>query len=101
MLLAKMKQQVAYIKANVTVAENNLQQDDLDRMTEHVKMYNCFAQTAFYQHLLALANKGRPQDGQDGKEPVSMREIELVLRLIFALAVHSNTSLDFAVKYPK
>ena len=100
MLLAKMKQQVAYIKANVTVAENNLQQDDLDRMTEHVKMYNCFAQTAFYQHLLALANKGRPHDGQDGREPVSMREIELVLRLIFALAVHSDTSLDFAVKHP-
>ena len=83
MLLVKMKQQLAYIRANVAVAENNLQQDDLDQMTEHVKMYNCFAQAPVYQHLLAMANKGRPKDGQDGREPVSMREIELVLRLIF------------------
>ena len=65
-------------------------------MTENVKMYNCWVPPVFYHELLHISNKNCDQD----EPPVTARELELNLHLIFLLAVY-GVSLNFAIQHKK
>ena len=65
-------------------------------MTKNVKMYNCWVPPVFYHELLHISNKNCDQD----EPPVTARELELNLHLIFLLAVY-GVSLNFAIQHKK
>jgi len=91
-LMDKMKSQVKLISHNVDNCEKNFHEDDHSRMTDNVKLYNCFAGNDFYHKLFEIANKNRPEN----EKAVTMREVELTLRLLFALGV-CRSSLSFVL----
>ena len=93
-LFADLKKQVSVVKTNIDNAKKNLSEDDKQRMSEHIQTFNCFMPMEFPHKLLQIANKIRPA----AEPPVVIREIELILRLIFSLAVYGK-SLDFLLKH--
>jgi hypothetical protein len=89
-----MKQQMIFLQNNVASAEQNLSSDDQEQMTDHIKMHNCWAPMEFYTSLHHIANHNR----MPNTEPtVEAHEIELILQLIFSLAVY-GVALDMQLK---
>jgi hypothetical protein len=91
----KLQQQATYIKEKLN-EKKTFHKEDLKRMTDSVLLFNSFASPEIFFHLKDSMNKNRPPSAPD----IEMREVELMVRLIFALSVY-ETSFERCCALPR
>lgn len=93
--MTKMQQQIKVLDTKVKEKKKAFTEEDNERMSDGVKLFNCFAIDEFWSHLLDIANRHRPSNSAS----ITKRELELVTRLILSLGIY-GVSLDTAVSHP-
>ena len=91
----RMAEQVTVLKKRVDDKRKMMNSQDKNRMSDATWMTNCFAPSELFLLLKDTANRNRPDDSPN----IEMREIELVVHLIFGLAVY-DTSLECCCEFP-
>lgn len=95
----KLKEQITVLRQRIDDKRKTFTRRDEQRMNEDVSLFNCFATSDIWHHLHEIANKNRPNNS----EAITMREMELVCRLIFALGYYGHAldrCISHSAEYP-
>jgi hypothetical protein len=74
-----------HVLHNVDQEIKSFSRHDVGRLEPEVQLYHCFAESTLWRHLLRMINTRLPRN----EVRCELRELELLLRFIFAIAVYN------------
>ena len=87
-LMLMLRKHANFVLSSVQRETQKFDEAERETMTRATELFNCFAPSALRSSLQDLINKRLPNDGST--ERCQMREVELLIRFLFALGYYNK-----------